>query len=235
MKREEMFSIVKNHFDETKMYHYVDDLRFRPEDEWGSLIKELFFDDFSVFYSKNVRYHDAGCSKWVLALKNLPGWVIKVPFQGYRIYEDEEYLDEYKDFTFKGAKNEVDDWDYCLREFEVYLEAKERNLEKFFSEILYLGDYHGLPIYVAEETNDYYNGEPIGCSSNYSDTISAQHNFVVSAQHIEELLESGAMEEEIHSLLNLFTECNVGDFHNGNFGWDEEGHLRFIDFSDFDD
>lgn len=235
MKREEMFSIVKNHFDETKMYRYVDDLRFRPEDEYGVLIEPLLFDDFSVFYSKNVQYSDAGCSKWVLQLKSLPGWVVKIPFQGYRKYKDDECLDEYEDFIFKGAGNEIDDWDYCLRELEVYLEAKERNLEKFFPETLYLGDYHDLPIYAAEEMNDYYNGEGIKCGSKYSNTISAQHNFMISPAHIEELLESGVMEEEIHSLLDFFTECNVGDFHNDNFGWDKEGHLRFIDFSDFNE
>lgn len=234
MKPAEMFSIVKNHFDETKTYRYVDDLRFRPEDSWGALLEELFFDDFSVFYSKNVQYSDAGCSKWVLQLKTLPGWVIKVPFQGRREYEDDEYLDRYEDFTFQGAKNEVDDWDYCLREFEVYLEAKERNLEKFFPETLYLGDYHGLPIYAAEEMNDYYDGSCIERGSNYSYKISKQYDYVISAEHVEELLEGGATEEEVHSLLNLFTECDVSDFHNGNFGWDKENHLRFIDFSDFD-
>ena len=235
MRCEEMFSIVKNHFDENKLYYYVDDLRFRPEDEYGALIEELLFDDFPIFYSRNVQYSDAGCSKWVLQLKTLPGWIIKVPFQGCRKYEDDEYLDRYEDFTFQGAKNEVDDWDYCLREFEVYLAAKERSLEKFFPETLYLGDYHGLPIYAAEEMNDYYSGKCVECGSNYSNTISAQHDSILSAEHIEELLESGAMEEEIHSLLDFFTECNVGDFHNGNFGWDEEGHLRLIDFSDFDE
>ncbi len=235
MRCEEMFSIVKNHFDENKLYYYVDDLRFRPEDECGALIEEFFFDDFPIFYSRNVQYTDAGCSKWVLQLKTLPGWVIKVPFQGCRKYEDDEYLDRYEDFTFQGAKNEVDDWDYCLREFEVYLAAKERNLEKFFPETLYLGDYHGLPIYAAEEMNDYYSGKRVECGSNYSNTISTQHDFILSAEHIEELFESGAIEEEIHSLLDFFTECNVGDFHNGNFGWDKEGHLRFIDFSDFDE
>lgn len=235
MKREEMFFIVKNHFDETNVYRYVDDLRFRPEDKWGDLLEELFFDDFPVFYSKNTQYSDAGSSKWVLNLKNLPGWVIKVPFQGYRKYKDDEYLDEYEEFTFRGAKNEVDDWDYCLRELEVYLEAKERNLEKFFPETLYLGDYHGLPIYAAEEMNDYYNGNHIDCGLNYSNTVSEQHNFVISAEHVEELLEGGATEEEVHSLLNFFTECDISDFHNGNFGWDEEGHLCFIDFSDFNE
>lgn len=235
MKREEMLFIVKNHFDETKMYRYVDDLRFRPEDNWGALLEELFFDDFPVFYSKNTQYSDAGCSKWVLNLKNLPGWVIKVPFQGYRLYKDEECLDEYEEFTFRGAKNEVDDWDYCLRELEVYLEAKERNLERFFPETLYLGDYHGLPVYAAEEMNNYCTGKRIRFGSNYSNRISAQYNFMISAAHIEELLESGATEEEIHSLLDFFAEYNVGDFHDGNFGWDEEGCLRFIDFSDFDD
>lgn len=235
MKREEMFSIVKNHFDETKTYRYVYDLRFRPEDEFGGLIEELFFDDFPIFYSKNVQYSDAGCSKWILQLKTLPGWVIKVPFQGCRKYEDDEYRDRYEDFTFQGAKNEIDDWDYCLREFEVYLAAKERNLEKFFPETLYLGDYHGLPIYAAEEMNDYYNGSYISKGSNYCNTISRQYNFKISATHIEEFLEGGVTEEEVRSLLTFLIECNVGDFHNGNFGWDEEGHLRLIDFSDFDD
>lgn len=235
MKPAEMFSIVKNHFDETNVDYYIDDLRFRPEDEYGALIEPLFFDDFSVFYSKNVQYSDAGCSKWVLQLKTLPGWVIKVPFQGCRKYEDDEYLDRYEDFTFQGAKNEVDDWDYCLREFEVYLAAKERNLEKFFPETLYLGDYHDLPIYAAEEMNYYYNGSYVSKDSDYYNTISRQYNFKISAMHIEEFFEGGATEEEVRSLLDFLIECNVGDFHNGNFGWDEEGHLRLIDFSDFNE
>ena len=136
MTLEEIREKVFNHFDERDVYCYIDGLMWRPEDEDGDFL-ELDFYDYEIFlHSEETLFYDAGCTKWVIAYKDIPDWVVKVPFCGTYIYDNEDEEGYYDKFT--GANNLKNNWNYCERELEIYEEAVKKDMDFFFTETHYL-------------------------------------------------------------------------------------------------
>lgn len=245
MTFEEIREKVFNHFDEREVYRYVDDLMWRPEDEDGDFLESDFY-DYEVFLpSKEVLFYDAGCTKWVIAYKDIPDWVVKVPFCGTYIYDNENeegYYDKYI-----GANNLKNNWNYCERELEIYKEAVKKDMDFFFTETHYLGQYWGMPVYISKKVDDFYTKRGVHstgkkyeeCNSIIQEAESRSKNwnkdYLLSSLYIAKMLDCGYSYEQIVNIILFCQENLIGDFHSGNFGWDEECKLRILDFSSYNE
>ena len=246
MTLEEIREKVFNHFNERDVYCYVDDLIWRPEDEDGDFLECDFYDCYEIFsYPEEIFFYDAGCTKWVIAYKDIPDWIVKVPFCGTCIYTDEGEKDFYDEFI--GANNRKNNWNYCEREVEIYEEAVMKKVDFFFTETHYLGTYWGMPIYISKKVNDFYTKKGSHstekkcekCNSIIQEAESRSEkwnkDYLLSSFYITQMIDCGYSYEQIVNIILFCQENLIGDFHSGNFGWDEEDKLRILDFSSYNE
>lgn len=80
-------------------------------------------------------------------------YVVKIPYSGYftDYYNENTETRDYGYVDFVGANNTCNDWDYCLREVEVYSLAKEFGVEQFFCKTELMGTVNNYPIYAQEK------------------------------------------------------------------------------------
>lgn len=246
MTFEEIREKVFNHFDEREVYCYVDDLRWRPEDEDGDFLESDFYDYTIFLYPEETFFYDAGCTKWVIAYKDIPDWVVKIPFCGTHGYIDKEDTKGFYD-KFTGANNLKNDWNYCERELEIYEEAVRKNVDFFFTETHYLGKYWGMPIYISKKVDDYYTKRGLGsserkceeCNNIIQEAKSRSEDwskdYLLSSFFITRMIDCGYSYEQIVNIILFCQENLIGDFHSGNFGWDKDDKLRILDFSSYNE
>lgn len=247
MDYQEMFECVCKHFADAHIEEYVEQLRWRPE-EYEEFDSENFF-DLPLFDLPDVGLYDAGCSKWVISFEDIPGWVIKVPFCGRMEFELDEdgYLDvDSRIFVeYKHADNDFGEcWNYCQKEKEVYDAAKECGVESFFPKTVFLGSFQGLEIFAAERLREGWDN-PIDCSyAKFGKTSEKiykscskmnRRGELLPLGQIQKMVASGMDEKSIIKTILFLQEQEVGDFHDGNFGWDQNNCFKILDFSNFNE
>lgn len=171
---------------------------------WPITEKNISFSNFS---NENFRIF-YGITKIVLIPKNKGArYVLKIP---------------------KG------DHDYCNAEEQVYTQAIEFGVDKFFAPIeLFDRDNYDFPVYIQLRTvanlytddDDYYEAEE-DWSGLSQESIEAVMDMDISEKVIDELLRAYPS-EEIEGLLAFCREENVNDVHAGNFGWYKDEPIIF--------
>ena len=170
-------------------------------------------------------------------------WVIKIPMT--HIYteswsDDEEDYGNYDSESFLGYKcvGKVIE-DMCDEEIAIY-ENADTNERRVLAEIKYVGEYHGIPIYVQERIkrneNDakekdikygYTNGAALSneidalnqLTWDYSDVF--YHNLILSYGF-----------KMAYGIVR-FLSNNVEDIHEYNYGYDYNGLSKVFDFAGY--
>ena len=186
--------------------------------------------------------YEYGCSKLVLFYKELPHWVIKIPFLGEYFMETNEYCD-FQYANKNGIFGFVDDNDYCAIESYVAEAACEYELGDMFAQTYYLTSIDGVKIYISEKVeNDYYSGS---CKDFKHEDSATQagwlresycktdvEKYVLTASDLAFFIDSyGLWQTEL--LIAFLTDYHIEDLHHGNIGFDVHGNIKIIDYSSF--
>lgn len=147
-----------------------------------NILKQIPLNEYSNFSTYNyyfqylkeiegdINHLHKGVSKVAIELANYPDWIIKIPFNGTHIDEEEyelllmegeveegeEIFDEENEAYFIPFSHAFDNisweisegWNYCEVENRIYDWAEKEKLEQFFIKTEYIGDINGYPIYV---------------------------------------------------------------------------------------
>lgn len=104
-------------------------------------------------------FYDSGATKGVIIPKD-QNYVIKIPFHG-SFEEEYDENDEWTEifYPFCGANSYLScqDWDYCLKEVEIYEKAIEAGVEEAFAQTLFYDEIKNYPIYTQEKITNTYN------------------------------------------------------------------------------
>lgn len=153
-----------------------------------------------------------GATKVCIGHVDLKGWVIKVG---------------YTDTRFDHATIEYNN--YCL--------AEKASLTEFFPTTVYLGDFCGRAFYIQEEAEC---DEDV-ISSSWLDCLLSRYEKIGEDYDCENLWdEIDAMDDEEkayltfenHSLCDFLIEHDIGDLHEGNFGY-IDGRMVIVDFGGY--
>ena len=210
--------------------HYIND--GCEDDDW--------FEDFK--WEQEADYEAHGCSKIVLFYDELPHWVVKIPFMGEYI-EDE---DVYKEFVGGNANFPIAQKnDYCAGEVYITQEAERWGLEEMFAKTYYLADFNGYPVYVSEKvSNSYWDGV---CRRSWQDEVSSRriaqsikssHKGFLDNSHMDERVLAHFIdiygELETYDLLSFIRDMGIDDLHNGNIGFTKDMRIKILDYSGYD-
>lgn len=206
-------------FDE--LVHYFDD-------DYGCELYETFEADSNSLWVKT------GCSKIVMDIFD-DEYVIKIPMMGKAyIDEDEEFHLEY--YYDCAQCEDGEDWDYCEKEVEVYEKACEAGLEEFFAGTWYLGEYENHPLYMSRKiVKDLCGSRCKPSDASVEIAKNRRHHSIIPATSLAIWLDEGYSMSLLNKLLDFLDDNGIEDFHAGNLGFDEDGHLRLIDYSSFEE
>lgn len=151
-------------------------------------------------------------------------WVIKIPF------------------NFVGVKPSYRYDDFCRIEAKNYKRAVEKNLERFFAPMYFLGKYEfedgccnfSCPIYIMEkiEVNEDVNSDY--AASNYEGDEDDYDDYDFSGEDGAMIcLESSWTVDETINLWDFLCDCNINDVHTGNIGLDGNGKYVICDYSGY--
>jgi hypothetical protein len=157
-----------------------------------------------------------GYSKSALIFEGLD-FVIKIPFAtdcGY---------------TFHGANNNDNDWDYCQREAELYVAAVEAGVSDFLAKTECVGYVDGFPIYAQERvevTPDYrYWSERTRTRTTKKTREQARRLYYARTSGDSgftstdaELLILNFGFRAAQRFMNFCAKHDLGDWHSGNYG-----------------
>lgn len=204
-----------------------------------------------------------GVSKLVLFFDEYPDYVFKIPLRGYlRIPEEEE--DEYSfaaqrdELCISYDRNEVSCYsdashcgkypvmpdDYCETEEYLYGLASKAKVASMFAKTIYLGNIVGVDVYVSNRIAHEYDDCKSRHTSKYNKEraraifAKSNHKYNKYAELYPDDLAMFICDYGINAakrLIDFVNENDVTDFHTGNFGIDESGRIKIIDYSGFED
>lgn len=198
-------------------------------DAFWDLEYELHSIDPSAFLSH-------GASKLVIISPNFGNVVIKIPFNGFYI-EDNENGDLYwQDFSWATGS---DSSDYCLAEYEKYHKLKAYGLDCFVAKTLYYKTICGFRIFLQEkiipENDLYLSYTPTAKSKKLADKWRNEGIFYIDSEWIANCLDKYG-QSKVKRFLNYCSNIDLDileDSHCGNFGYRENGTPAILDYSNF--
>lgn len=210
--KEQILDVMKNLNDEDMSY-----IIYNKINNFGETINGIAEDlDYDISY---------GCSKIVVDFDEDCDWVIKIP-------------------RLAAFKN-----NYCKIEKINYELAVENGLQDFFAETRFVDYFFDIPVYIQRKmklnedniSNKLYSfvesrlskeNEADFCSDYDKDCfIQCEIDEMSSLESLTAILSDEYCPEDIEKLANFCEDNDINDFHCGNFGYDENGHMRLIDFS----
>jgi hypothetical protein len=198
----------------------------------------------------NIWFKD-GASKMVIGWDN-QDWVIKIPFFcgggssstmcyscGHSDCEDCSRSSYGEDSPFYGAKNTENDWDYCLKEVELYQEACSAGIEEFFAETRRIGFVHNYPIYIQRKIDIIGLGnarwdEILTFSPeqvSITQEISQKGNYLLHWEALIFAMKTRGR-EITEKLVEFIIAWEIGDLHDNNYGFCGD-QLILIDYSGY--
>lgn len=157
----------------------------------------------SWFYRDSIEkfgfFGSSGISKFCFGHSDLPGWIIKIGYEGFAC-------------------------DYATLEYENYLAAKELGLEGFFPVTVYIGEFCGHSCYAQQEVecceddirSDWYeelreryvmDGEEFEEADVWKEV-----EWLEDDERVDLLFHN-------EELLHFLQDHNINDLHEGNFGY----------------
>lgn len=220
----------------------------------GELSDQNFYSKIINFLPKNVSW-DAGVTKLVLTFPETD-FVIKIPFNGESrtVYKKDDngrdLLDENGDYIideeessflpFEGAfvKEEVDAWNYCQAELEMYQKAIEDEVEDFLLQIDIFAVINEHPIYFQKKADTFSSSRDW---DNYDeDTVKDSRKKCrekevkcFNAAWISDAFEFYNNEEQVCNFLAFATSW-LEDLHSDNVGYVGNKPV-IIDYGGFND
>lgn len=149
-------------------------------------------------------------------------------------------------YPFVGTNGIENNWDYCLKEYEVYQLAKEQGLEDFFAEVTKVGFIQGAndtetPAYhqsrVAETSSQHerksgktdVSDEDIKKLTAVSERTG---NFDLPKTWVVAAIDFYGVEKVIQ-LIYFLKENNLSDFHGSNVGFMDSQAPVLFDYSSY--
>lgn len=228
-------SIVGNFFNTCCAKFYSDEIDEEAFDELRSVL--------------NSSGYEMGVSKVCFFFDQYPDIVVKLPFWGAEKYdmsyddddEDHEdgewYLEETVEYERACMDNSKREWDYCEKEALMYEEAKKHNVEEAFAETKCIGmTSSGYPIYVSEKISEHTSSLTRNLRDKWDKKLKTLHyRSRCSDSVVINLLGSYPVDLVLNILRFLYDFRVDGDMHSGNYRFNKDGHIVFIDYSDFND
>lgn len=146
-------------------------------------------------------------------------------------------IDEDYDYVLKIPFFMESGWNYCQIELENYVSAKQDNLETYFAEIFYLGEYEGAQCYASKKADcdDIEGRVSDEIRESYPDMSDEEFSSYIDNSWTEEVV-AEAMENYVgddwDKLCDFLHENDINDLHYGNVGY-INGSLVYIDFSGY--
>lgn len=163
---------------------------------------------------------------------------------------------ENPEYIYKSNKCINGDVDYCKQEYDVYLTAKEHDLEKYFAWIAPAYEIKGHCFYAMEFCN--VDGDAIeerisdtitheicnACDYDIKDLTSAQCaeldealecNYDIHDENavFDYLAVSYWGYDETNQVRDFLDDIGIHDCHPGNWGWTQENNLVLIDYAGY--
>lgn len=179
-----------------------------------------------------------GASKMALIPDN-SAYVLKIPFNGSWSWISD---DDEKFYTFEGAENDENCWNYCEVELNRYNLAVEEKVSEFFATTKFFGYTEGnnhFPIYIQEKINPFkytesktYSREEIRNTYNKFSSLGLYYDF--DTVWVLDAIKYYGFEKVI-KLFMFIEENDISDLHTGNYGYAPDGRPAILDFSNFCD
>lgn len=192
-------------------------------------------DDFQTVIDqlpKNV-YTKWGISQFVI-IKDDWDMVAKIGFNGWHVWEDYSENTHFQPYNIN----------YAQKSFHLYQEAQKRGIDPIFAEMVILGNAGDSTVYLQEKVKcDFASSWETGdCKRKFSDD---SHDYVVMRRRVGRgawrMFESDWLaqaidyygKELVENLMFFLEEYRIYDFHEGNYGYREDGTPVLIDWADF--
>lgn len=199
-----------------------------------------------------------GVSKMVIVAPALGDIVIKIPFNGqydYRcrynhIYHsnrwisnrwvDETESGEPIEFDYFCGASGADETDYCLAEYEKYQELRDHALDCFVAKTLFYGIRDGVRIFLQEKATaadqssekPYPSKNSLKIAQQYQENADCVYMNLDWVANCVDKYGAGITERFLHYASETDDEI-LGDMHDGNYGYRDDGSPVLLDFSDF--
>lgn len=220
---------------------------------WMDEEEEDYDEAYEGLYSilDNVDWIAHGVTKLVIAFKDEPDYVFKIPFRGGKKVDWEEdpcdYVDVDYDYKYAYANqyevNNLSNWDYCGIEEYVYNQAVEWEVEDLFANTFFLTGvvkpHLDFRIYASRriktpgfyESDKYISDASKECASNIS-KMSKAYTYRISDNMLAAFVEDYGygMTTQFFDFIN---SLNVRDLHADNLGFDADGKIKVLDYSSF--
>lgn len=218
---------------------------------WMDEEEEDYEDAYEGLYGilDNVDWVAHGVTKLVIAFKDEPDYVFKIPFRGGKVVEWDEdpcdYVDDDYTYIYSHAnKYHIDtlsNWDYCGIEQYVYDQAVEWCVENLFANTFFLVNqwepWEDFRIYASQkiQTTSFY-----GSDKKISDASKKEASSIskgASSYHICDNMLAAFVEdygvEKANQFFDFITSLDVKDLHGDNLGFDSDGKVKVLDYSSF--
>lgn len=185
-------------------------------------LTEDTFDDSILNCLETYKEYAYGATKLVLWFKELIGYVVKIPFCGCLV--DDEDIEEdsaYWGMHFEEFIGADGDWDYCAREVELYAKAQENKVEDLFLQTSLIGYVKDYPIYIQPQGKTFYcvNHPVLSNDELHSSRRLCEEAKVSLDEHwINDAIQAYGL-EKVKSFLNFLHENEIDDLHNNNLGY----------------
>ena len=230
-------------------YYYVDEDETEYADFYSYFLDSYTYIDYD--WCKN------GVTKLCFHFHEFPQYVIKIPFRGKAVVldnnegiisEDEFLVDplcacdvyDYEGAAHNGYYDIEDIYDYCEAENYVYDKAIDNCVDEFVASTEYLCSINDIPIYISTYVEEEYDESEAkenvqSTSLELAKKYKKKYEYMTPFSIVKLALfiqQYGIL--KAHNFIRFLNNYAVEDFHDGNFGFDEEGKLKLIDYSSFD-
>jgi len=173
-----------------------------------------------------------GVSKIVITSPNFNNVVIKIPFNGEFCYDG-----DWEPFHWAPGS---DSSDYCLAEYEKYLQLKELGLSCFVAKTLYYKTINNTRVFIQEKVIPednvcVFDFLPSFKSKEIADEWQKEGQSVFNAYWTANCLDKYG-KSKVEKFLNYCNEVDLDileDMHSGNYGYRKNGTPAILDYSNF--
>lgn len=249
--KQELIEFVEDRFrslSKTDMDYYSTYWMDESEEDLDDAYEGLF----SVL--DNVDWVSHGVTKLVVAFKDEPDYVFKIPFQGGIVvdYNNDswDYVTNPYDYEYTHAnKYEVEglsNWDYCETEQYVYNQAKEQGVEDLFANTFFLTQLWNYTtpfrIYASQkiEHPGFYDAGKVISENSRREASNISIIYRRSTKRSGNICDNilaAFVEDYGYDIASQFfvfvNNLDIRDLHGDNFGFDSAGHIKVLDYSSF--